>query len=252
MLFTAPFMKRQHIKPYPIDPNTMDLDSPFVQELMDSLAGGYDKSKPIILARSDDDRLDGYPIDGRMRLYALAKNVERGVPLPSPFPLAYIDVTDANELHALIAQYEEKNRSKGSKYSKAWVEQNLKAIIKDNIEVQGPDKIAEFIRSCGFTNNAVISNLVDEYKGKATRERPSKNRRSVRGLPEELLQQQWAPDDSRAAVYAGADDNLDLIVDYQHSCPSCKAHLKVVSEPTTGKVVRIEKAPVAVTKKSKD
>jgi hypothetical protein len=236
-LFYPPFFKKQKIKPYPVDPNTMDLDSTFIAELMDSLKAGYDKTKPIILARSEDERLDGYPIDGRCRLYCMQKNLERKVPLPSPFPVAYLDVENADQLRALIAEYENKNRSKGAKYSKAWVEQNLKAIIKDNAEIQG-DKIGAFIKSLGFTNDAVISKMVDEYQGRPTKVKKEKQKRPVVGLPQ-FLRDSWISQNS--SILADSDERLDIQISYKE-CPDCKNLLKITTD-LKGTVLKIESAP---------
>jgi hypothetical protein len=74
-LYTAPFMKRFGIKSFPIDPQTMDLESDFLQGLMASVKAGYDASRPIIVAKSEDGRIDGYPIDGRHRLYCLGNGM---------------------------------------------------------------------------------------------------------------------------------------------------------------------------------
>jgi hypothetical protein len=239
-LFSAPFFKKHKIKPYPIDPATMDLDSTFIAELMD-LIRNYDKTKPIIIARSDDERLDGYPIDGRCRLYCMAKNLERGIPLPSPFPVAQIEVKDANELRALIAEYENKNRSKGAKFSKAWVEQNLKAIIMDNIEVKGAD-IIPYVKSLGFSNEAVLCRLVDDYNGEP-KSKKAKTKRQTGGLPESLAAS-WSADSS---VYAEKDEQLDVTVSY-HSCPDCKSHLKITTD-ANGRVLKVESAAPTIKKR---
>jgi hypothetical protein len=236
-LFYPPFFKKHKIRGYPVDPNTMDLDSSFISELMDSLKAGYDKTKPIILARSDDERLDGFPIDGRCRLYCMQKNLERGVSLPSPFPVAYIDVENADQLRALIAEYENKNRSKGAKYSKAWVEQNLTAIIKDNAEVQG-DRLGAFIKSLGFTNDAVISKMVDEYQGKPKKVKKEKKTRPVVGLPESL-KDAWKSEAS--STHADEKDELDVQVSYKE-CPDCNNLLKITTD-LKGTVLKIESAP---------
>jgi hypothetical protein len=181
MLLTAPFMKKYGIKPFPVDPKTMDVaEGQFMEELMDSLKAGYDSTKPILIAKcEDDDRIDGYVIDGRHRCYCLAKLKERGIPLPNPFPISMIDVRDVNHLRALIAQYEERNRSKGGRFAKAWIQENLKAIVDENIEVQGSYKIGDFIKSLGFTNTAIISGIVDDYMG-ASKTSTSKRKRPAR------------------------------------------------------------------------
>lgn len=223
LLFTASFMKKYGIKPFPVDPKTMDIEGEFIQELMDSLKAGYDTNRPILIAKCEsDDRIDGYPVDGRHRLYVLAKLKERGVALPNPFPLSMIDVRDVNHLRALIAQYEERNRSKGGRFAKAWIQENLKAVVDDNIEVQGSDKIGDFIRSPGFTNTAIISGIVDDYMGASkSANKQKKKTRPVVGLPESV-KGSW---DSSSSVYAGKDDRFDVKYSY-HGCPGCKTLLK--------------------------
>lgn len=239
ILFAAPFMKKYGIKGFPVDPRTMDIaEGQFIEELMDSLKAKYDSTKPILVAKCEtDERCDGYVVDGRHRLYCLAKMKEKGVPLPSPFPMAYIDVKDANHLRALIAQYEERNRSKGGKYAKAWIEENLGAIIEDNLEVKG-DKIGEYIKSLGFTNTAIISKMVDTYMGPSKKPRKQKTRH-VAGLPESL-QSSWKEENDKS-VYAGKDERFDTKISYK-PCPDCKQILKILTD-LQGTVLKVEAAP---------
>ena len=241
MLFTAPFMKKYGLKPFPIDPKTMDItEGQFIEELMDSLKAGYDSTKPILIAKcEDDDRIDGYVIDGRHRCYCLAKLKERGIPLPNHFPISMIDVRDVNHLRALIAQYEERNRSKGGRFAKAWIQENLKAIVDENIEVQGADKIGDFIKSLGFTNTAIISGIVDDYMGAPKpADKQKKKVRQVVGLPESV---KGAWDSSPGSVLAGKEERFDIQYSY-HSCPDCKTLLKITAD-LHGTVVKVKQAP---------
>jgi hypothetical protein len=118
-VFSATWFKKYNIKPYPIDPKSMDLTKEFLDELTDSLHGGYDSTKPIIVSVCEsDERLSGLVIDGRHRLYCLAKLHERGIKLPDPFPVAYKEVDSISQLRAHRAAYEEKNRSKSAKFAR--------------------------------------------------------------------------------------------------------------------------------------
>jgi hypothetical protein len=252
VLFTAPFMKKLGILPFPVDTQTMDLEGEFIQELMDSLKAGYDRNKPILIARSEDARIDGYPIDGRHRLYCMAKLKERGVPLPNPFPLGIIEVKDANELRALCAEYEAKNRSKGARFSKAQIEKNLKAIISDNVEVQGIEKMHAFLKSLGFTNDSIIDHVVDDYTGsgkKPAGKSKRQNKRPVVGLPESL-KGSWTASES---VLADDDKNnserFDVQVSYK-KCPDCD-HLLAITTDFSGTVLSVKSTPAvpAVDKK---
>ena len=247
ILFTAQFMKKYDIKPFPVETQTMDLEGEFIQELMDSLKAGYDSTKPILVAKCEsDDRIDGYPIDGRHRLYVLAKLKERGVPLPNPFPIAFIDVKDANQLRALIAEYEQKNRSKGARFAKAQIEKNLKGIIDDNIEVQGVGKMHDFLKNLGFTNDAIIDHVVDGYMGEPWKVKKEKQKRDVVGLPESL-KGSWKDD---SPVYADKDERLDVQLAYQ-KCPDCD-HLLAIMTDLKGAVLSVKstaKAPSTTVKK---
>jgi hypothetical protein len=240
ILFTAQFMKKYGIKPFPVETQTMDLEGEFIQELMDSLKAGYDSTKPILVAKCEgDDRIDGYPVDGRHRLYCLAKLKERDVPLPNPFPIAFIDVKDANQLRALIAEFEQKNRSKGAKYAKAQIEKNLKGIIDDNIEVQGVGKMHDFLKSLGFTNDAIINHVVDDYMGEPGKVKKEKQKRDVVGLPESL-KNSWNADSS---VYADKEERLDAQISYQ-KCPDCD-HLLAITTDLKGAVLSVKSAAKA-------
>lgn len=248
-LFEAPFFRKLRIQPYPISSKTMQLSEDFLGELTDSLKGGYDSTKPIIVSVCEsDERLSGLVIDGRHRLYCLAKLNERGVKLPNPFPIAYLEVNSISQLRALRAQYEEKNRSKAAKYAKAWIEENIRGVVEADYGEHMKD-IYSYIRSLGFTNDTIIGQVVDEYIGKENhkhkkghgRGRPRKetgNRSFIENLPESL-KQKWA--DEPASVYAGKDERFDIVIGY-HSCPSCKDQLKITSD-TKGHVIKIETAP---------
>lgn len=190
--------------------------------------------------RSEDDDRIGFVIDGRHRCYCLAKLKEKGVSLPSPFPLAVIEVNDANHLRALIAQYEERNRSKGGRFSKAWIGENIGAAIEDKIEELGISRIGDYIKSLGFTNTAIISKMIDDYSGGPSRKKERKVKiRPARGLPEHL-QNSWKSDDS-GSVYAGKDERFDIKVSYK-PCPDCKNFLKITTD-LQGTVLKIETTP---------
>lgn len=246
VLFGAPFMKKLGILPFEIDTSTMQVGDEFIEELMDSLKAGYDRNKPILIARSEDSRLNGYIIDGRHRCYALAKLKERSVPLPNPFPLGIIEVKDANELRALIAEYEAKNRSKGARFSKAMVEKNLKGIIEDNIELQGAEKMHSFLKSLGFTNDAIINQVVDHYTGSKEKKngknaRPKQHQRSVIGLPESL-KSSWVSTGS--STLADSNEELNVITSYKHKCPDCN-HLLAITTDFKGTVLSVKSAQQA-------
>lgn len=242
-------MKKLGIRPFVIDPQTMDLalgEGSFFEELKDSLKAGYDSTKPIIVAKSDDDMIDGQIIDGRHRCYVLTELKKQGVPLPSPFPISYVqDVRDADHLRALIAQYESRSQSKGAKYARAHIERNLRAIIRDNADRHSRD-LPAFIKSLGFTNDTITSKVVDDYMGPSKKK--LKNQPKVRhvsaGLPESLAGA-WPQDKevpTSASVYADKDEDFNIKISY-HNCPQCKSLLKVSANDKTGSV-RIEAAPV--------
>lgn len=110
----------------------MDIeDGQFIEELMDSLKSGFDFSRPILIAKSDNGLLDGVVIDGRHKCYCLSKLKEKGMSLPQPFPISYIEVRDANHLRGLIAEHKERSRGKGARYSKAWARGNLFGLTED-------------------------------------------------------------------------------------------------------------------------
>jgi hypothetical protein len=238
-LYTAPFMKRYGIKPFPVDPQTMDLDGDFLQGLMSSVKAGYDASRPIIVAKSDDERIDGYLIDGRHRCYVLGKLQEQNIPLPNPFPIAFLDVKDANHLRALIAQYEQVGMSKSARYAKNHIQQNLKAIVEEKYQELG-DGIFSFIQSLGFSNAALVADVVDSISDRKSSKRKVSKATSepiVPSLPPHLTQR-WTDE----SVYAKEGERFDILIDFKHSCPDCKAPLKIVTD-ITGKVVKVESAP---------
>lgn len=241
--FSAPFFKKHGIKPFVIDPQTMDVLDEFFQELLESLKSGYDHTKPIIIAVSDDERVSGQVIDGRHRLYGLAKLKERGVPLPSPFPKGEIEVKDIDHLRALIASYEARGMSKGAKYQKAHIERNLKGIIKDNEELHGKNMLG-FIKSLGFTNEAIASRVVDDYMGpaKTKLKKQPQVRHVPAGLPESLAGA-WPQEKevSAPSVYADKDEDFNIKVSY-HNCPQCNSLLKIMENDKNGSI-RIEAAP---------
>lgn len=236
--FTKPWMKRLGIKPIVVDLRTMDIEGgTFIEELRGSLRAGYDPARPIIVATSDDERADGQVIDGRHRLYVLDQLKERGITLPSPFPLGKVEVKDLDHLRALIASYEQRGRSKGAKYVKAHIEHNLKGIIQDHPE-QGKN-ISKFIMSLGFSNESIIHQIVDDYQGPTKKGKPKRKVRYVsRGLPESVAGA-WP---STESVYAGRDERLDLIISF-HNCPKCKTTLKI-SNTEKGECVLVEAVPV--------
>ena len=235
--FSAPWFKKFGIKPFPIDLQTMDLEGgTFIEELKDSLKAGYDPSRPIIVAIGDDARVSGNVIDGRHRLYCLAKLHESGVPLPSPFPKGEVEVKSPDHYRALVASYESRGMSKGSRYAKAYIQKNLTGIAKDHLELE-PKSLKELIRSLGFKNEALASKIIDDYQGPQKKPKKQRYKLATRGLPESLATS-WTRDSS--PVYAKNDEPLDLIVSY-HNCPDCETHLKVTTT-LNGNVLRIESA----------
>lgn len=231
-------MKRYGIKSFPIDPQTMDLEGDFLQGLMSSVKAGYDMSRPLIVAKSDDEKIDGYLVDGRHRCYVLGKLQEQKIPLPSPFPISFIDVKDANHLRALIAQYEEKGMSKASRYAKNHIQQNLKEIVEDKYKELG-DGIFSFIQSLGFSNAALVADVVDAAAGKnSKRKKHSFDNRPISNTLPPHLTGRWANE----SVYAEESERFDVLIDFKHACPDCKAPLKITTD-VTGKVVKVESAP---------
>lgn len=240
-LFTAPFMRKYGLKPFPVDVKTMDIeDGQFLQDLSDSVRSGYDMSRPIIVAKSEDERIDGQIIDGRHRVYVLAKLQEQRVPLPSPFPLSFVEVRDANHLRALIAQYESKGRSKAGKYAKAHIDLCIKAIVDDKYKEVG-DGIFTYIQSLGFSNSATIADVVE-----SVREPNSRKHRKIRqegrpsaissSLPPHLTSRWTDPSD----VYAKKGERFDTLISY-HKCPD--GHPLKITTDLTGRVLKVEAAP---------
>jgi hypothetical protein len=233
--YSAPFFKKYGINPYPIDLQTMDLEGDFLQGLMSSVRAGYDRARPIIIAKSEDQRLDGYVLDGRHRLYVLGKLLEQGVALPSPFPVSFVDVKDADHVRALIASYEEKGISKGSKYAKQHIQANLKAIVEDNYEKQ-PD-IKSYIESLGFSNRSIIDSIVDTFIETKEQKQKRKNAKNHGKLESGASPKNHVmpdiPNSDKPWVSPVDGDRTDVIV-YFRDCPCCKDSLKIVNDTSGG------------------
>lgn len=245
--FQPPWFKEFHIKGFDLNADYFDTGG-FIGELKENLTEGYDRAKPITLAKSRDTSIRGEVLDGRHRLYVGHLILKATGKLPD-FVFAFRDVPDMDTLHALRAEYERKNRSKDAKVSKQWVDANVRDIVEKNLHLES--KLPSYVLSKGFTNSAVINRIIREQRFKrdkgtkkvAAEVQQARVDNFVKKLRNEWGVNSGAFEDNRISGTGKreslADDNPDFLTSYQHSCPRCKTGLKILTNKD-GSVVRVE------------
>ncbi|MGH9877540.1 MAG: hypothetical protein ACRD5H_07865 [Nitrososphaerales archaeon] len=231
------------IKGFRLDPEYFDTGG-FIEELTENIAGGYDKGKPIVIARSKDPAIKGEVCDGRHRLYVGDRILRSTGKLPD-FSFSFVDVDDLDTLKALRAEFERRNRSKDSRISKKWMERNISDIVQSNLHLQA--KLPDYILQKGFKNNAIINRIIKEQRSLREHGKKSADPASVKkfvaasreswGISGDFEENTVRDSDNGKVSYA--DDNPDYLSTYKHSCPKCNIALKIVTD-TRGNVISVD------------
>jgi len=128
-----PWMKKLKIAPLALDADLLDLSQKFRARLYDSLvSNGWDASQSMIVATSDDPRLDGQIIQGRHRCVIISQILKDRHKFDiSKILIRREEISTIDELRGKRAAYEATaTLTKDPILSKKWIASNLNPIIK--------------------------------------------------------------------------------------------------------------------------
>jgi len=217
------FCQKRGFKPFPIDENTIDLDSGLIESLMDAFKNNaYDRSMALVVARSDDPSINGEVCDGRHRVLAVYRLLKRGIPVKLP-PIVQEEIRDIATLNCRIAHYVQMSRSKHPNLAKKIVENRIRDVIESNIERYG-DRLPDKILKMGFSSATIVNKLLDEVKQEKRQGKKRAGQRQLRTLNPAFQYDFGGSDNwglsrhSNESVHAGPQDKLDEITTFR-DCP---------------------------------
>jgi hypothetical protein len=220
------FCEKRGFKPFPINEETIDLDSGLIDILMDAFRNNaYDRSMTLVIARSDNPSIDKEVIDGRHRIVAAYRLFKKGIAVKMP-PIVQEDIPDVATLNCRIAHHVQLSRSKQPALAKKIVEHRIREVIESQIDKYG-DRLPDRIVKMGFSSVTIVNKLLDEVKEKR-RSKCGKQRPMRAANPS--LQYDFGANDNwgiskrypNEPIQAGPQDKIDEITAFR-PCPcGCK------------------------------
>lgn len=175
-----PWMKKLKIAPLVLDADLLDLSQKFRSRLYESLVShGWDSSQSMIIATSEDPRLDGQILQGRHRCFTISQIMKDGHKFnTSKILIRYEEVATVDELRAKRAAYEATaTLTKDPKLSKKWIDSNLNPIIKARAQ-EGQTKIIAYLHDCGFYQDSISAELIDRELAVLEKKRVKRSKQS--------------------------------------------------------------------------
>ncbi|WP_148681171.1 hypothetical protein [Candidatus Nitrososphaera gargensis] len=202
-----------------LDADLMDLSQGFRARLYESLlTHGWDQSQSLVLASSDDHRLDNQIIQGRHRVVLISKIIEDGHKFDiSKILIRREPVDSIDQLRALRAAYETTaSLTKDPRMSKKWIESNLKPIIKNRVQ-EGQTKILSYLHDCGFYNDSIAAELIERELEQLEKKRVKKTKQQPQSrIPEHIKNQSWNGPAPRTV-----DNATSYIRELKFNCDHC-------------------------------
>lgn len=187
------WMRRLKVGPLALDDALLDLRKEFRTRLYESLlTNGWDTSHSMIVATSDDPRLDGQILQGRHRAIIISQILKDGHKFDiSKILIRREEVQNIDELRAKRAAYEATaSLTKDPKLSKKWIESNLLPIVKSRSQ-EGHTKILAYLHECGFYQDGLASELIERELDKLELNRKKKIKVVKSSIPAHLASQSW-------------------------------------------------------------
>jgi hypothetical protein len=220
----ASFCQKRGFKPFPINEETIDLDSGLIEGLMDAFRNNaYDRSMALVIARSDNQQIHGEVCDGRHRIVAAYRLYKKGISVKLP-PIVQEDIPDVSTLNCRIAHYVQMSRSKHPNLAKKIVEHRIRDVIESQIDKYG-DRLPDKIVNMGFSSVTIVNKLLDEVKEKRREQKRRPGQKQLKASNPALQYdfghgEDWGvstryPNES---IQAGPQDKLDEITAFR-PCP---------------------------------
>ena len=210
-------MRRLKMAPLALDDALLDLRKEFRSRLYESLmTNGWDASHSMIVATSDDPRLDGQILQGRHRAIMISQILKDGHKFDtSKVLIRREEVRNIDELRAKRAAYEATaSLTKDPRLSKKWIESNLNPIIKGKAQ-EGYAKILGYLHDCGFYQDSLAAELIEKELEHLEKKRKDSKRRSS-SIPEHIASQSWA-----GPVPETIDNATSYIRKVPYTCEKC-------------------------------
>ena len=228
LVLSEPWMKRLKIAPMPIESDLLDLNPTFRARLKESLSHGWSQDQYLVVAASDDPRLDGQILQGRHRVLCISELIQSGVKFNTgAILIRREDVSTADELRAKRAAYEAASSlTKDAKMSKKWIQANLNPLIEKKAS-EGKAKILSYLHESGFQNDSVAVELIDSVLNKlANKAKQVQKRKGVAAaLPPHLKDPgQWTPQPGAQVVDEVSTSYFRTV---KHSCEKCGAQNEI-------------------------
>lgn len=241
--FRAEFFKRYGIQDFPLDQETLDSRSEFIDELAESFqTSGYDPQKPIIISTNDEDsRLTGIILDGRHRSITWQVMRNRGI-IPSEadarknaekkkifdryLPKVELEyVADLDAVTARQAFYDLHNQTKNAAVSKKRAEKNIKTLLKRHPEITTLDEAIQFLAMKGFSNRKVVERIWKDMAREAAKQSKPKSPlhrvAQAFGLKNVDEDNPGVPEDKRSNISHEIAQTVEGAVTKYAHCPTC-------------------------------
>ena len=249
-LLDAPWLRKLKISPMPVETDLLDTTPDFRSRLKESLKShGWQEDATMIIAASDDPRLDGACIQGRHRLLAIDSLIREGHKFNvGSILIRRVEVETADELRALRANFEASAAlCKDPKLSKKWIFSNLKPLIEKRVS-EGEQKILQSLRKAGFENDSIAKELIEDVLISLDRKEKNRARKKGRNImtPQSISDPQaWGisqPSPTR-------EDGTSYFRSVLHICPECRKESTVnLTVVCKGELVDVAAAPTPVQK----
>lgn len=194
-LFSAWFFEKEKIKPIVVDIEDIDLETVFIPNLIQSLKGGFDKSRPLIVAKSAIKEIDGQLIDGLHRSYAIQRLYDKEKLRVVP-TVVREEIKDIDHLRARRLHYELINQSKNIVVSNHKADKNFLQVMQAHPELQTLEQVMTFFFLKGFYNKTTLTVVYNRYNAvnarkQAYQERAKKLAEAVERPEDKLLNSDW-------------------------------------------------------------
>ena len=226
-----PWMKRLKLAAIPLDSDYLDLSLAFRQRLYESLVNnGWDQSQSLIVAASDDPKIDNQIINGKHRVIIISQILMDGHKFDiASILIRRVPIDTIDELRAKRASSEiSASLSKSPKLSAKWVESNIRTIVQGHVQ-EGTVKILDYLHSCGFNNDSISQVLIDVELAKLEKKRVhhTKQAEKKKGrIPDELKTQPW--NGPRPEIIDGATSYIrELVFKCEHCGKENKQHVNI-------------------------
>jgi|GEM_PF-6268960 len=221
-LFSAFFFKKNGIKSIDIDIHDLDLDSEFLSNLKQSLRGGYDSTKPIIITESKNKDIDGQLIDGLHRSYALQLLYEQEKCKIEPV-IVHEAIKDLDHFRARKLHYELINQSKSLIISNKKADKSFTQIMDEHPELDMLEKVIKFFVLKGFHNKAAITMIFNRYQAVEERRKTLRGRAKVISkATSEGNYNSYGMDDWASHSFGTGDNIKDDLTRQRITCQHCQ------------------------------